>query len=160
MAKDFCLCHLRKLLPKLFREHGSSYQNHHRDYAEDARPSPSLVPVPKVNHTCIPSLIKASLPVVEFSRSKWQDGLGEQSAVCAICLACIKGSEEIRELGNCSHLYHMDCIDRWVDQGHGTLCPLCRLDLLPCEAFDEDAKGENDPWRRERIPSLFGEIDL
>ncbi|XP_022759623.1 E3 ubiquitin-protein ligase RHA2A-like [Durio zibethinus] len=156
MAKDFCWCQVQKL-PKLFQEHGSSYQNHLQDYAEadnDERPSPSLVPVPFMSHV-VSNLIKTKLPVVQFSRSKLQS-IGEQSAVCSICLACVKGSEEIRELANCSHLYHKECVDGWVDQGHGT-CPLCRLKLLPCQADDEDANGEKDPWRSERIAYLFGE---
>ncbi|XVF72938.1 hypothetical protein PTKIN_Ptkin12aG0160800 [Pterospermum kingtungense] len=151
MPKDFCLCQLREL-PKLFGGRVSSYA----EEDNQDRPSPSLVPVPvPVNHV-VSSLIKARLPVVEFRRSKWQ-GLGEQSAVCAICLACIEDSEEIRELGNCCHLYHRECVDGWVDQGHGT-CPLCRLKLLPSEADDDEvAEGEKDPWRLERFAYLFGD---
>ena len=104
----------------------------------------------------VSNLIKTKLPIVKFSRSKLQ-GVGEESAFCAICLECVKGSEEITELGNCNHLYHRECVDEWVDQGHGT-CPLCRLKLLPCQADDdEDAKGDKDPWRLERIAYLFGE---
>ncbi|XWS46312.1 hypothetical protein CRYUN_Cryun14cG0054700 [Craigia yunnanensis] len=157
-VKDLCWYQIQKL-PKLFQERSSSsYQNHHQDFVEadnEQRPSSSLVPVPFMMSHVVSNLIKTKLHVVEFSRSKLQ-GIGEESVVCSICLACIKGNEEIRELGNCSHLYHRECIDGWVDQGHET-CPLCRLKLLPCQADDEDAKGEKDPWRLERIAYLFGE---
>ncbi|XVF22274.1 hypothetical protein REPUB_Repub12eG0159200 [Reevesia pubescens] len=165
MVRDFYWCQVLKL-PKLFRKHGSSYQNHRQDYAEadyEERASPSMVPVAFIMNPVVSNSIKTKLPVVELSRSsKLIQGIGEQSAIiCAICLACIKGNEEIRELANCSHLYHKECVDGWVDQGHGT-CPLCRLKLLPCQAddHDEDAKkGGNDPWRLERIAYLFGDQD-
>ncbi|EOX95579.1 hypothetical protein QUC31_005100 [Theobroma cacao] len=156
MVKDFGWCQVQKL-SKLFQEHGSSYHQDHQGYAEadnEERPSPALVPVPFMSHV-VSTLIKTKLPVVEFSRSKLQ-GIGEQSVVCAICLACIKGSEETRELANCSHAYHRECVDGWVDQGHGT-CPLCRLKLLPCQADGDAIKGEKDPWRSERFAYLFGE---
>ncbi|KAJ4777190.1 RING zinc finger protein-like [Rhynchospora pubera] len=35
-----------------------------------------------------------------------------------------------RKHGNCSHLFHKECIDNWVDLGKVT-CPLCRALLLP-----------------------------
>ncbi|KAL4377187.1 hypothetical protein GQ457_02G001590 [Hibiscus cannabinus] len=158
MAKDFCWYRVEKL-HKLF-EHHQDYDEADFDDDDDyyERPSPSRVPVPFMAHV-VSNLIKAKLPVVEFGRSK----LGAEqssSAECAICLECIKGSEEIRELGNCNHLYHRECIDGWVDQGHET-CPLCGRKLLPFEATaaagDTELKGVYDPWRLDRMAYLFGE---
>ncbi|KAK8982096.1 hypothetical protein V6N11_037273 [Hibiscus sabdariffa] len=125
MAKDFCRYGVEKL-HKLFQ--------HHQDYDEvniDERPLPSWVQVPLMAHV-VSNFIKTKLLAVEFSISKLGANIGEQSlsAECVICLEGVKGSEEIRELGNCSHLHHIGCIDGWVDQGHGT-CPLCGRKLMP-----------------------------
>ncbi|KAK5776232.1 brassinosteroid-responsive RING protein 1-like [Gossypium arboreum] len=158
MAIDFIFYRLQKL--------NQLFQDHDRDYADiddnndELRPLPSQVPVPFMAHV-VSNLIKAKLPVVEFSRWRLRGDIDDPLVDCAICLACVEGSDEIRELGNCSHLYHRECIDGWVDQGHET-CPLCWLKLLPCEAAaaaDEggEVKGVYDPWRLERMAYLFGE---
>ncbi|GKU87851.1 hypothetical protein SLEP1_g2184 [Rubroshorea leprosula] len=127
------------------------------DYEEGGRrPSPSLVPVPYMRGSCVvPNFIKQKLPVMEFRRYSGFRGDGHQAdAVCAICLGCINGSEEIRELGNCNHVYHRECLDKWMDQGNGT-CPLCRLELLPADL--NEGQDLKDPWRMERMAYLFGE---
>ncbi|MFQ6637148.1 hypothetical protein Gotur_013782 [Gossypium turneri] len=158
MAIDFIFYRLQKL-HQLFQDHDRAYADID-DNNDELRPLPSQVPVPFMAHV-VSNLIKAKLPVVEFSRWRLRGDIDDPSADCAICLACVEGSDEIRELGNCSHLYHRECIDGWVDQGHET-CPLCWLKLLPCEAAaaaDEggEVKGVYDPWRLERMAYLFGE---
>ena len=132
--------------------------NSNQDSAEEEdidSPSPLMVQVPFTG-SVVSKLIKKKLPVVELSnflkQSRAQEG--EDSILCAICLNCIEKSEEIREPANCSHVYHRECIDGWVDHGQVT-CPLCRLQLLP--ALSEEVKDEKDPWRTERIAYLFGE---
>ncbi|XP_021692426.2 E3 ubiquitin-protein ligase RHA1B-like [Hevea brasiliensis] len=128
--------------------------SNHRDYVEEAeenRPSPSMVPVPFISHV-VSKLIKKKLPVIQFRefQSRMQACDDEDSASCAICLSCIEIEEEIRLLANCRHVYHRECLDGWVEHGHGT-CPLCRTKLLPAQA------AEIDPQREERIAYLFGE---
>ncbi|KAK9293081.1 hypothetical protein L1049_021065 [Liquidambar formosana] len=116
------------------------------------RPSPLLVPVP-VNFTTVS--IKKQLPVVEFG--KFLDRRGAQRAensVCIVCMNCMEASHEIRKLCNCSHVFHRECLDAWIDQGQ-VACPLCRSKLLP-ERREEDKQGK-DPWRMERMVYLFGE---
>ncbi|KAJ4776766.1 RING-H2 finger protein ATL13 [Rhynchospora pubera] len=83
--------------------------------------------------------IKNRLQVVRFSSLCKELRNGEQS-VCAVCLAALEGRHEVRKLGNCSHLFHKGCIDRWVELGQVT-CPLCRSPLLPrgqiCHSIQE-----------------------
>ncbi|RVW80590.1 hypothetical protein CK203_051210 [Vitis vinifera] len=63
---------------------------------EYPRPSSLLVPVPV---HCIVESRKEKLVTVEYSRL-----LGEER-------------HEVRELGNCCHVFHKGCIDVWMDQG-------------------------------------------
>ncbi|KAE8700968.1 Detected protein of unknown function [Hibiscus syriacus] len=149
-AKDFC----RNRVEKLF-ERNQDYDEVDIDDDYDERPLPSRVPLPFMAHVVLTS-IKTELPVVEFGRSKLGANIGDgsSSAECAICLECIMGSEGIRELGNYSHLYHRDCIDGWVDEGHGTF-PLCGRKLLPCKAAGGD-DDDYDPWSLERMTYLLG----
>ena len=54
---------------------------------------------------------------------------------CAVCLCKIEEGEEIREL-RCGHMFHRDCLDRWVGHRNGT-CPLCRGCLAPPRMVNE-----------------------
>lgn len=88
--------------------------------------TPSLVPVPVVM-----AWIKKRVPVVEYGSFLERLGMHEdEDAVCSVCLDCIKRSHQIRELSNCCHVFHKECLDTWVDEGQVT-CPLCRSMLFP-----------------------------
>ncbi|KAF7836855.1 brefeldin A-inhibited guanine nucleotide-exchange protein 5 [Senna tora] len=61
--------------------------------------------------------------------------VGETEDTCAVCLNQIKMEDEVRELMNCDHVFHRECIDRWLDHDHdhenyNPTCPLCRAPLL------------------------------
>ncbi|KAF7837059.1 E3 ubiquitin-protein ligase RHA1B-like [Senna tora] len=105
--------------------------------------SPTLVPL----HVVI-SLIKQRLPIIEYNkfleRSMGDDeGLDkehkeeeeeeeeeEEQVVCAVCLDMIEGRHKIREISNCCHIFHRECLDRWLEENQIT-CPLCRTMLFP-----------------------------
>ncbi|RZS14524.1 hypothetical protein BHM03_00046226 [Ensete ventricosum] len=84
-----------------------------------------------------PSAIKARLPVVRFSSLGTSSLQGGDDATCAVCLGRLEARHEVRELGNCPHVFHKGCIDKWVDIGQVT-CPLCRAQLLPTGRDAED----------------------
>ncbi|XP_010417205.1 PREDICTED: uncharacterized protein LOC104702968 [Camelina sativa] len=56
---------------------------------------------------------------------------------CAICLEDLDLSrtEDYCHVPNCSHCYHEECVNKWVDRSNGT-CPLCR------ELFDKQRETE------------------
>lgn len=47
---------------------------------------------------------------------------------CPICLAEFTDGEKVRVLPECSHIFHVDCIDRWLLSNPS--CPSCRHSLL------------------------------
>ncbi|PIA46109.1 hypothetical protein AQUCO_01600405v1 [Aquilegia coerulea] len=48
---------------------------------------------------------------------------------CAVCLCEFEADDKLRLLPQCSHAFHLECIDTWL-LSHST-CPLCRGSLLP-----------------------------
>ncbi|RWV77851.1 hypothetical protein GW17_00061267 [Ensete ventricosum] len=93
---------------------------------EDAAPSA------RSHQSAASSSIKKQLRVVEFGSlsRRWQV---HQDPTCVICLGELEATHKVRELGNCGHSFHLECMDRWVDVGQ-TTCPLCRARLLPSVA--------------------------
>ncbi|CAM8993793.1 unnamed protein product [Rhodiola kirilowii] len=82
-----------------------------------------------------PALLK-SMPVVVFSKLEHKEGLE-----CAVCLAEVVEGEKARMLPNCSHGFHVGCIDMWL-QSHST-CPLCRSPIGP-QASEQVIATENN----------------
>ncbi|CAM8891740.1 unnamed protein product [Rhodiola kirilowii] len=71
-------------------------------------------------------------PKLLYSEAK-KEGRGlsmtTSSTCCSICLADYKGSDVLRMLPECSHLFHVKCVDPWL-RLHPT-CPVCRTSPLP-----------------------------
>lgn len=63
---------------------------------------------------------------------------------CAVCLGAVREGEMVRRLPACLHVYHVDCIDRWL--AARPTCPLCRSKL------DRPSKVRSDhpPLPREQ----------
>ncbi|KAB2596881.1 RING-H2 finger protein ATL63-like [Pyrus ussuriensis x Pyrus communis] len=124
------------------------------------RPSPWLVPVPV---HCIAESVKNQLPVLQYQetlmKTRRQAEAEEQDCHVNMCIVCMDSMEEgqaVREPCNCSHGFHKECLDVWIDQGQLT-CPLCRSELLPKTCSTSPNSKDKDPWRKERMVYLFGD---
>ena len=47
--------------------------------------------------------------------------------MCSICQSTFEGTDIVRRLNNCGHLFHLNCVDTWLSN-HNT-CPTCRHNL-------------------------------
>ncbi|XP_053679565.1 uncharacterized protein LOC128730535 [Anopheles nili] len=63
------------------------------------------------------------VPIDQDSNSKRI--LNQSLLICPICLETID-DEDCRELNLCSHQFHADCINRWLQEKK--CCPVCRCD--------------------------------
>lgn len=66
---------------------------------------------------------------------------------CAICLAQFVDGDEIRELPQCGHGFHVACIDTWL--GSHSSCPSCRQILIvarckKCGGFPAGSSSSSD----------------
>ncbi|KAM1021052.1 hypothetical protein ACFX13_042949 [Malus domestica] len=129
----------------------------HNNLFPEVTPSPWLVPLPV---HCIAESVKNQLPTVQNRGGNTQDSdYGSHTDTCIVCMDKVEGGQRVRELSNCSHVFHKECLDAWIDEGQCT-CPLCRSNLLPKNCTTPEPKGherELDPWRAERMIYLFGD---
>lgn len=75
-----------------------------------------------------------SLPLSEFVKKE-----GEHKPInadCVICLGEFEEGEKLKHLPNCTHGFHVSCIDAWF-QSHSN-CPLCRCHIH----YVEDTNSE------------------
>ncbi|EOA32222.1 hypothetical protein CARUB_v10015481mg [Capsella rubella] len=66
-----------------------------------------------------------TLPVFQYKSIM---GLKISPFDCPVCLCEFETEDKLRLLPECSHAFHVDCIDTWL-LSHST-CPLCRSNLL------------------------------
>ncbi|GFP79047.1 RING-H2 finger protein atl5 [Phtheirospermum japonicum] len=71
---------------------------------------------------------------------------------CSICLSEFAEGEEGRELVDCKHAFHRDCLEKWL-QGYTATCPLCRSSVVPAvilaEYHEMQVELENDGVEKE-----------
>ncbi|KAF4366440.1 hypothetical protein CsatB_010708 [Cannabis sativa] len=118
---------------------------------------------------CSPSieLIRDSLTLTTFGemteRFPNQEGHWD---TCAVCLNQLNTNDEVRELRNCRHVFHRECLDRWLDhdqhhhqESHRKSCPLCRAPFLTQEQSQRLTMGvaPQPSWAVERLLYLFGD---
>ncbi|GMH02734.1 hypothetical protein Nepgr_004573 [Nepenthes gracilis] len=78
------------------------------------------------------SVIK-TMPLSIYTRNTKSKGLLEvYPHDCAVCLLEFEENDYIRTLPQCSHSFHVDCIDIWL-RSHAN-CPLCRAGICRPES--------------------------
>lgn len=63
------------------------------------------------------------IPIFRYSKEYCEE------QTCAVCLCDFTEAEEVRVLPECLHLFHVACVDTWLNS-HSS-CPLCRADTIP-----------------------------
>ncbi|CAI9770461.1 unnamed protein product [Fraxinus pennsylvanica] len=53
--------------------------------------------------------------------------------ICSICLMEFENEDLVNKLPNCKHIFHIHCIEKWLDRNQFT-CPMCRSLLLHVNA--------------------------
>ncbi|CAF0835680.1 unnamed protein product [Adineta ricciae] len=66
-------------------------------------------------------------PVIIFDSKNNDNPNLDTETICAICLDTFSDNEKLRRL-QCSHYYHVSCIDPWLIQHQS--CPLCSQSVL------------------------------
>uniref|UniRef100_A0A0D9W5N0 RING-type E3 ubiquitin transferase n=1 Tax=Leersia perrieri TaxID=77586 RepID=A0A0D9W5N0_9ORYZ len=70
--------------------------------------------------------VVATFPIVPY-REVVKHKIGKSVLECAVCLTSFDDGDDLRLLPHCSHAFHPECIDPWLDSR--VTCPLCRANL-------------------------------
>ncbi|KAF2313960.1 hypothetical protein GH714_020940 [Hevea brasiliensis] len=79
-----------------------------------------------------------SIPIFKFKKGGNNSrDFGERSfCECAVCLNEFEEDEKLRIIPNCRHVFHIDCIDVWLQNNAN--CPLCRNSISTTTRFPTD----------------------
>ncbi|KAL3820738.1 hypothetical protein ACJIZ3_006643 [Penstemon smallii] len=85
-----------------------------------------------------------NLPVSRFQDldSSNKGSIDDEEEMCSICLMEFQNEDLVNKLPKCGHLFHMECMEKWLDRCQFT-CPLCRSLVLdvhssPCKNWASD----------------------
>eukprot|EP00270_Netrium_digitus_P005637 TRINITY_DN1754_c0_g1_i2.p1 TRINITY_DN1754_c0_g1~~TRINITY_DN1754_c0_g1_i2.p1 ORF type:complete len:210 (+),score=16.41 TRINITY_DN1754_c0_g1_i2:224-853(+) len=76
---------------------------------------------------------------------------GHSTVTCVVCLEDYSFGDLLRQLPECRHYFHVDCIDEWFTR-HKT-CPVCRQSLQAEKTDAGNGEGEEhqEPEQHEEI---------
>lgn len=97
------------------------------------REDPLMVYSPAIESRGLDESVIRSIPIFQFRKGGGRE-FGERShCECAVCLNEFQEEEKLRIIPNCSHIFHIDCIDVWLQSNAN--CPLCRTSISTTPRF-------------------------
>eukprot|EP01065_Artemidia_motanka_P015747 TRINITY_DN19479_c0_g1_i1.p1 TRINITY_DN19479_c0_g1~~TRINITY_DN19479_c0_g1_i1.p1 ORF type:complete len:322 (+),score=52.91 TRINITY_DN19479_c0_g1_i1:73-1038(+) len=86
---------------------------------------------------CVPVMRGMSAAAIESYTTQTTFTEADPDGTCLICHCGFEGGDVLRVLP-CSHRYHVDCIDTWLQrQAHS--CPLCETDIVAMDSETDAA---------------------
>ncbi|KAA8515997.1 hypothetical protein F0562_019176 [Nyssa sinensis] len=79
---------------------------------------------PEHQITGLEPVVVDAIPTMKFNREAFSS---MEDAQCTICLGEYQEKEVLRIMPQCSHNFHLSCIDVWLMKQ--STCPVCRLPL-------------------------------
>ncbi|KAF6175021.1 hypothetical protein GIB67_039569 [Kingdonia uniflora] len=100
---------------------------------------PLMVYAPGNENRGVDESVIRAIPIFQFKkiREGSVDGGNERDFFeCAVCLNEFQEQEKLRVLPSCGHVFHIDCIDIWLQNNAN--CPLCRSSISTVTRFPLD----------------------
>ncbi|XP_068667057.1 RING-H2 finger protein ATL16-like [Aristolochia californica] len=97
---------------------------------------------PIQNNRGLDESVIRSIPIFRFKKGV-EDGKEKYWNECAVCLNEFQENERLRLLPSCSHAFHIECIDTWLQSNAN--CPVCRSSISNIRPFDRGMVG--NPYR-------------
>ncbi|CAN1180892.1 RING-H2 finger protein ATL1 [Linum perenne] len=138
----------------ILRRFSLSRSRAHDDALIAARNSSSPTEVRGLDESVI-----RTIPVFKYKKMEKQGKSGTEEATspeCAVCLNEFVDEEKLRRIPNCCHVFHIDCIDVWLQNNSN--CPLCRTSISRPSGFPVDLGLDPSPTPYpERIENIGGD---
>ncbi|KAK4767586.1 hypothetical protein SAY86_015336 [Trapa natans] len=115
----------------LSRRHGGDH--HHHQF---------ILHSPEAEPRGLDEWVIRSIPFFQYRSGGKQSRDQDSYSECAVCLNEFQENEKLRAIPNCNHVFHIDCIDIWLQNNAN--CPLCRTSIsahqMAATAFHQEAQ--------------------
>ncbi|XP_004247719.1 RING-H2 finger protein ATL16 [Solanum lycopersicum] len=88
---------------------------------------PLMIYSPAVENRGLDESVIRSIPVFKYKKREENSRIHSE---CVVCLNEFQENEKLRVIPNCAHIFHIDCIDVWLQNNAN--CPLCRNSISSC----------------------------
>ncbi|KAI4301118.1 hypothetical protein L6164_034432 [Bauhinia variegata] len=89
---------------------------------------PLIALSPSVWNRGLDESVIREIPSFQFTKGVGENESADQSVYgCVVCLTEFQQHDMLKVLPNCSHAFHLDCIDIWLHTNAN--CPLCRSSI-------------------------------
>lgn len=113
---------------------------------------PSALHSPVPENRGLDELVIRSIPIFKFKKNEKESSQELKSHECAVCLNEFQEEEKLRAIPNCAHVFHIDCIDIWLQNNSN--CPLCRTSVSATRpVFGLDRILDPTPFPQDLNPS-------
>ncbi|KAL1191295.1 RING-H2 finger protein ATL16 [Cardamine amara subsp. amara] len=107
---------------------------------------PLMVYSPELRNRGLDESVIRAIPIFKFKKridgdndengSVFKEGEEKSFQECSVCLNEFQDEEKLRIIPNCCHLFHIDCIDVWLQ--YNANCPMCRTRVSCDTSFPPD----------------------
>ncbi|KAL6882664.1 hypothetical protein ACP4OV_011354 [Aristida adscensionis] len=87
-------------------------------------------------HTGLEPSVVAAIPTMKYNCEAFHSKVDPQ---CSICLGEYKEKEILRVIPTCRHIFHLSCLDVWLQKQ--TTCPICRISLKELQTMVSSARS-------------------
>ncbi|XP_059650887.1 RING-H2 finger protein ATL16-like [Cornus florida] len=91
------------------------------------REDPLIIHSPAMENRGLDESVIRSIPIFQFKKKEEKEQSQTSRCECAVCLNEFQEEENLRVIPNCGHVFHIDCIDVWLQSNAN--CPLCRRSI-------------------------------
>ncbi|KAG2325223.1 hypothetical protein Bca4012_039712 [Brassica carinata] len=158
LAVLFFISGLLHLLVRFLTKHPPSRSNRYPEISTSDALQRQLQQLFHLNDSGLDQAFIDALPV--FHYKEVVGGASKEPFDCAVCLCEFTEKDKLRLLPMCSHAFHLNCIDTWL-QSNST-CPLCRATLFspgfsmenPMFDFDDMRDDEEECVAAEKAAEI------
>ncbi|XXG84904.1 hypothetical protein AAC387_Pa11g0110 [Persea americana] len=105
-----------------------------------------IIYAPTIENRGLDESVIRAIPIIQFKKIvAGREGDEKSISECAVCLNEFQEEERLRLLPNCSHAFHIDCIDTWLQSNAN--CPLCRSSVSNASPFSRGLIMAQNPYQ-------------
>ncbi|CAN0853256.1 E3 ubiquitin-protein ligase ATL41 [Linum grandiflorum] len=127
---------------------------------EDDRLRLQIAVAESLNFTVDEELVKPGLDpsvIASLPTFSYKVAAGDSQPIgCSVCLEPVVEDSTVKELPNCKHLFHVECIDLWLRGG--TNCPNCRA-AVEVVVGGGEAQLSTPPTEQEVVGGGGGHVE-